>query len=100
MGLKEKILAELQWAGFREAEYVAESIAQKLAPDFTRLDASTQFAIKIATHKENLVYWLGRLLRDPSLSGEATEALIKLGYPPARVEQIIKLGEPRDSLGA
>lgn len=73
-------------------------VEQALAPDYERHEKGIRFAIRVATDREKLVYWIGRLLEDPGLAPEVVEVLGKMGYPLAAVRRIIELGEPKSSL--
>lgn len=100
--LTQRVLSELlplaKAVALPELQESAESVAKALVPDFQRHERGVIYAIEVATHREQLVYWLGRYLKDPAVLPNLLEALGVMGYPAARIAQVVEMGEPRASL--
>lgn len=103
--LEEKIFDELETlaAGASapapaELRFRAQRIVRALAADYRRQEKGVEFAIRVATDRERLVYWIGRLVSDPTLWPKVFETLAKMGYTLGHIERVVALGEPRESL--
>ena len=81
-----------------ELRFRAQKIVRLLAPSFRRHEKGVAFAVRVATDRERLVYWIGRVYKDPTLWPKLFEALGKMGYTTGHIDHVVSLGEPREAL--